>query len=69
MSYRLMLLGIAAILAIASCGETATSTPLTSLEYSSAPLNAELGVEIPDMVPTLAPRRGVRNLFSQSAPS
>ena len=63
-----MVLGISVMLIIASCGETGLP-PLTSLEYSTAPLNAELGVEIPDMVPTLAPEGASGTYSGQSAPS
>ena len=67
MPYRLMLLGIAAILAIASCGEAATSTPLTSLTYPATPLNAEAGVQISDITPTLTPD-GASGIYTVSPP-
>ncbi len=56
------------MLAIVSCGDTGTSSPvLTSLTYSAAPLNAEIGVQISDMTPTLAPD-GASGIYTVSPP-
>ena len=49
------LLGITAILAIASCGET-PSTPLTSLTYSASTIDAFKGKAITAVTPTIVPK-------------
>ena len=61
-----LLIGITAILAIASCGG-AGSTPLASLTYPTAPLKAEIGVQISDITPTLTPD-GASGIYTVSPP-
>ena len=61
-----LLIGITAILAIASCGGT-PGTPLTSLTYPATSLNAEMGVQISDITPTLTPD-GASGIYTVSPP-
>ena len=49
------LLGIAAVLAIASCGGT-SGTPLTSLTYSASTIGAAEGNAITDITPAIVPK-------------